>query len=630
MSQDLFAAFGGSETSGGWNQPLASSQFGQGETVASSSTHPQQAPQLPQASLEADLEDDFGDFEDASQVPTETQGTRTSQPQAAVVKAVPVSQKPEKKPNGSADVERHPFAGNMDLLFAADEDEYDAGADDRNDLSNNPEAAMAFSKQLIAAQEAERERERSRAKGPTATGRHPFAGNMDLLFAADEDEYDAGVDDRNDLSNNPEAAMAYSKQVFAAQVAEQERASSRAPQVAKKMETKQKPPPSAVASAKGGNKRPRDPKVLFDADDLEPTEDDDDFGDFEGGNEVPPPSTKSLAQKQASDQSDMPVMNRLRLENGDDVVHPHQSKHVTRKGGQPKPRSQQQAAAPRRAQHDLTSNMMPEDDAWDDFEVAATPSTSSIENKAPSAPHTEEVQRLPARPATTTSTDEVPPTNVPPPGILLSVFPSIFTAAQEALFDQLARLDMKQRQVLTAHPATHQFLIGYLRTAFALGHIIAGRKLRWKRDQFLAQGMRIGPATAGGKGGGMKLAGIDKSEVAKEDREVLDAVRSWRAQIGKLRSAVAAAGTTASSGTVILPAVPEIAEQMPVKALKPAEGGITAPHACTLCGLRREERVAKVDVDVDDSFGEWWLQGVSMHVVCKSFWDEHKGKLKSR
>ncbi|KAJ3502922.1 hypothetical protein NM208_g16619 [Fusarium decemcellulare] len=30
----------------------------------------------------------------------------------------------------------------------------------------------------------------------------------------------------------------------------------------------------------------------------------------------------------------------------------------------------------------------------------------------------------------------------------------------------------------------------------------------------------------------------------------------------------------------------------------------TAPKACIICGLKREERVAKVDYEVEDSFGE--------------------------
>lgn len=124
----------------------------------------------------------------------------------------------------------------------------------------------------------------------------------------------------------------------------------------------------------------------------------------------------------------------------------------------------------------------------------------------------------------------------------------------------------------------------------------------------------------------MKLTGLDKTEAAKEDREVLDLVRLWRAQAGKLRSAVTSANSLPSSSAK-LPAVPEIGEQMPVRLLK---AGLTAAHACALCGLKREERVARVDEEVEDSFGEWWVEGMNMHTNCCSFWEEYQGKLRSR
>ena len=127
----------------------------------------------------------------------------------------------------------------------------------------------------------------------------------------------------------------------------------------------------------------------------------------------------------------------------------------------------------------------------------------------------------------------------------------------------------------------------------------------------------------------MKLTGLDKSEAQKEDREVLDVLRIWKNQLGKLRTAVTAASAT--PGMPSLPPVPDINEQaMPIKTLKATEGGFTAPAACALCGLKREERVGKVDVLVEDSFGEWWVDAASMHLVCKRFWEEFEGKLKSR
>lgn len=283
-----------------------------------------------------------------------------------------------------------------------------------------------------------------------------------------------------------------------------------------------------------------------------------------------------------------------------------------------------------------------DDDFWDDFEPTSAPVTQKrqpdrppqtqhddtwpdFEPSAPPPAHTQ--HRSPSAP----KQPQLPPTNIPPPLTLLTLFPTIFSSADTALFSTLTHLDLKSRTMLLSHPASHQFLRGHIGHCRVLARIIAGRKLRWKRDQRLSQGMRIGPATAGGKGG-MKLAGLDKSEAAKEEREVLDVVRLYRQQVGKLRTAVSAA--SAAPGLPKLPPVPEVGEVMAVKALKQGEGGITAREACALCGLKREERVVKVDdvpgARVEDSFGEWWVQGTGMHVGCRDFWVEWEGKLKSR
>jgi RNase P/RNase MRP subunit p29 len=108
----------------------------------------------------------------------------------------------------------------------------------------------------------------------------------------------------------------------------------------------------------------------------------------------------------------------------------------------------------------------------------------------------------------------------------------------------------------------------------------------------------------------MKLTGIDKSENMKEEREVADVVMAWKEVIGKMRHIVSAANQ-AKAGS--LGAVPDIQETMPVRALKQSEGGVPARLPCMLCGLKREERVGTVDQAVEDSFGEWWVEQVSMH-----------------
>jgi hypothetical protein len=185
----------------------------------------------------------------------------------------------------------------------------------------------------------------------------------------------------------------------------------------------------------------------------------------------------------------------------------------------------------------------------------------------------------------------------------------LFSEAQERLFKPMAAQTFSMKNRILSDPNTIDFLRGYLAIAVVVARVIAGRKLRWKRDVHLAQGMRLGPASSRATSG-MKLRGIDKSEINKEEREALDVVRAWKDQIGRLRSAVAAANAIKPG---CLGPVPDIQEVLPVKVLREAEGGVPAPQQCALCGLKREERVAKVDLAVEDSFGEWWVEQTRMH-----------------
>jgi hypothetical protein len=73
--------------------------------------------------------------------------------------------------------------------------------------------------------------------------------------------------------------------------------------------------------------------------------------------------------------------------------------------------------------------------------------------------------------------------------------------------------------------------------------------------------------------------------------------------------------------------VPEMVETgMRVSVVGEADGGIKATKPCVLCGLKRDERVEKVDGVVEDSFGEWWSEHWG-HVACRNFWREHRGEL---
>ena len=127
----------------------------------------------------------------------------------------------------------------------------------------------------------------------------------------------------------------------------------------------------------------------------------------------------------------------------------------------------------------------------------------------------------------------------------------------------------------------------------------------------------------------MKLAGIDKTQSAHEDREAAEVMSVWKAQVGRLRSAVAAANAAAAlaSRNETMPLkVPELSLSVSAHA---AANVVTAPKPCVICGLKRDERIAKVDFEVEDSFGEWWVEFWG-HRACRNFWLQHEVKLRSR
>ncbi|KAH8910140.1 hypothetical protein BR93DRAFT_993287 [Coniochaeta sp. PMI_546] len=270
----------------------------------------------------------------------------------------------------------------------------------------------------------------------------------------------------------------------------------------------------------------------------------------------------------------------------------------------------------RSSKNPTTETSAPNSDwAWDDWSNPTPPPSSQ-----------------PANPARTASSPQPgpPPTNIPPPSVLLSIFPSLLSTAPTTLFKPTASAPPAVKDRIHSSPATQAFLRGYLALATVAARLIAGRRLRWHRDRFLSQSMTISAATGGGKGGGMKLAGIDRSQSAREDREAADVVAAWRGVVGRLRTAVAAANAAAAAKGGVLGGrplkVPELAEVMRVETVK---GALTAPRACVVCGLRRDERVAKVDFEVEDSFGEWWVEFWG-HRECRNFWLEHEVALRSR
>lgn len=581
-----------------WSSRLDRTSSQQESNILPSSTTPQTTGSGNQSVFDTTNdgdEDDFGDFEDACSAPAPAPAPKPAvfRPSAPQSQPSPPKAKPPVKevrspfpPKGTKSsapepptkkdvIGSHPFAGRMDLLFEADGDDYDAGADELGDLANNPEAAMEYSKRMIAQQE-----ESAKGKGKGKGAAVQRGGFIDLEEAKSEG-----------LSESLKEKV-------------------------------------------------KDPNVLFDADDVSDDggggQENDDFGDFETWNAAPATVTAAPAQPNPSVKP---------LSFGMDLLGLDDEPQVQTEAKAAPSRSPQSNGKVRAPVSSSAAVQQQDDDFWDDFETTSVPrqpqkqqNFSSKSHRQPelddswpdfeASPAASQSKPSPPVNAPKSPPDQLHPTNVPPPIIILSLFPSIFAAADEALFTATSKLDLKSRTMLLAHPASHQFLRGYLGQMTVLARVIAGRKLRWKRDQRLTQSMRIGPAAAGGKGG-MKLAGLDKSEAAKEDREVHDTLRLYRTQIGKLRSAVTAAN--AAPGLPKLPSIPDIAETMPVKALKQSEGGVTAREACALCGLKREERVVKVDDErVEDSFGEWWVQGMNMHVQCRDFWEGQERKLKSR
>lgn len=195
-----------------------------------------------------------------------------------------------------------------------------------------------------------------------------------------------------------------------------------------------------------------------------------------------------------------------------------------------------------------------------------------------------------------------PPSNIPPPSILLLLAATLLQSLSLEIKRLIASIkDIDSEPASSDKPDLSSLL---LRLAFlrAIARIIAGRKLRWKRDTHLAQNMKIGPAQAG-KRGGMKLIGVDRMESRREDQEAAEVVRIWNQHAGSLRACIASINARTPR---IVPALPDLAENMPVRTAKVDEGALTAPRSCILCGLKREERVQRIDVNVEDSFEEWW------------------------
>nr|XP_036584681.1 serine threonine-protein kinase ppk6 [Colletotrichum truncatum]KAF6794331.1 serine threonine-protein kinase ppk6 [Colletotrichum truncatum] len=432
-----------------------------------------------------------------------------------------------------------------------------------------------------------------------------------------------------------------------------------------------------------------DSNILFDAEEFElqggHDEDDDEFGDFEtvqtpfpGGNMSPTLDSKPRQKEQQQKSQPPPSMDLLSLDddplpisqpqpkkpqlsslNLNAPVSPYPQapknfKNDEKKQDSPTPitawpsfgqtSSDKPSATAKKSTITSTTNAKKtqvEEDLWGDFEDFPDDGPSVIDSSkppeswdwdvvdgvkpstapAPAPTAAKTVTNLLGDPEPTleTSDDNPPPINIPPPSVLLSIFPELLETANTALFKPLNGQMPPVKKKILSDPATVTFLKGYLALATVAARVIAGRKLRWHRDKFLSQGMAI--SAAGAKG--MKLAGVDKAQAAREDREAADVVGVWKEHVGRLRSAVVTANSALKNEQL---RVPELNETIPVSTAKVVP---TAPKACIICGLKRDERVSKVDFEVEDSFGEWWVEHWG-HRACKNFWIEHEKRLRQR
>ena len=133
------------------------------------------------------------------------------------------------------------------------------------------------------------------------------------------------------------------------------------------------------------------------------------------------------------------------------------------------------------------------------------------------------------------SSQGLPPSNIPPPSILLRLITSIFQSLSSDFKNYNPQAGLSSHTSSTVDQKSISKFRRRLAIIRASARVIAGRKLRWSRDGHLSQSMKIGPAQ-GGRAGGMKLTVLDRTEARREDRDVEEAIQTWKQQLGRLRA----------------------------------------------------------------------------------------------
>jgi hypothetical protein len=387
----------------------------------------------------------------------------------------------------------------------------------------------------------------------------------------------------------------------------------------------------------------RDPNILFDANEDLPSEDED-FGDFEGtvsnaAQDFPrsaevdllgledssPQRVQPSALQKPQHESFSSLLDLGEMQNPGQnpeaseatrIIHKASNEHSSKKEGSSftqRDNTQKSPPSPSVPAPKPEISANDDDEPWDDFTSWEANIESTTITNSPNLPFSIPTPKSPPP----EPVNPQPPTNVPPPAILLSLFPPLLTSLSTSFFQPLSSLPPSTRSAIYTNPVAITYLKSYLALATVCARLLAGRKLRWKRDTLLSQAMRIGPAAGAGAVRGMKVTSVDRAELQREEREVADVVKAWQGEVGRLRGAVAevkkGAVGTERDGLLDGLRVPEIREGMVVRSVEVDEGGVKSVRPCALCGLMREERVGKVDGEVFDGFDEWWVESMNMH-----------------
>lgn len=382
-----------------------------------------------------------------------------------------------------------------------------------------------------------------------------------------------------------------------------------------------------------GRRSYEDDNLLFDAT-LETgldTGEADDWGDFETAEPSAPPAPEPAqkpAQKPGPDLllNDLDLLETLSIEEPPRQAAPKAPKVPGATPKAPKapraPKTQTQRRGPVTAKAPE-----PEDDSfgdWGDFidgpptQPAATVQPAPPVQPTPKAQPTPTVQHAKTSSQAERTTSQVRPTNIPPPSVLLEYLPRALDQLR-AQATQARKTQTQQPDKAKAQAQLDTVASTTITTLKTTARVIAGRTLRWKRDTILSQSMRIGPARSG-KPGGMKLSTVNKNEDIKEQQQAVDVIALWRDRAALFSSIVQASGKKP---------VPVIADSIRAITASPEQGALKASHACALCGLKREERLPRVDEGVEDSFGEWWTEHWG-HTDCRVFWESNSKLLDQR